>query len=153
MQLPLTERTASWLTRHNFKLRLNREDVPRGIFLELTGKEILVRGRRLNEFVLSPTGRIIHEDLCKNAGKEYVYEERWHKRQSRNNDEKYTKLYPHYVPGSQKGYICKIKCVGCSTIEECPVQSLFQKKWCHRCVLDGRARRKQETRHAQSNTQ
>lgn len=152
MQLPITERTTSWLVRRNFKIRLNREDVPRGIFLELTDKEILIRGRRLNEMVLSPQGRIIHEDLCKNAGREYQYDERWHKRPARNNDKEYTKKYTHYVPGSQKGHMCKIKCVDCKAIEDTTVSSLFQKKLCHRCILDGRARRKQETRNAQSNT-
>jgi hypothetical protein len=150
MNVPFTEQASKWLIERNFKIRTNRQDMPRTVFIELTTKGILQRGRRLNEFVLSPAGRLVHEELLRGVGKEVVYEHRWHKKTARNNDAKYTKLYKHYVPGSQKGNMCTIECVYCHTREEIPVQSLFQKKICHRCVLDGRAKRKKETRRAQT---
>lgn len=149
MTIPFTEQATKWLIDRNFKIRTNRQDMPRLVFLELTEKGILQRGRRLNEFVLSPQGRIVHEELLKGVGKEVIYEHRWHKKKARNNDAKYTALYSHYVPGSQRGNLCTIKCEYCKTLEEIPVQSLFQKKLCRRCILDGRAKRKQESRLAE----
>jgi len=150
MDINLSDQSIKFLIKVDFNNRVDRDQIPRNVFLELTEKNILMRGRRLNEFALTPEGKIVMGEVSSRSMRAitnpYIPKRR---RNLASKENFYRKEYKYYVPNSLRSYLCSIKCTECKGIVEIPITSLHQKDRCWKCVLRGRAKRKKETRYAQ----